>query len=148
MVAVAIVASCGAATEAAAASIMLVIANSSEPFNATLIAAAAAEVRPPNGYLLTEYRDEEAAASRMETSATATSTADREEGAQRQQTPGKIDVYTAIAIGTGGLVLVAFMVTTVVLYKMRVNYLLQRQLNQFRRVEAQLRLDSLSDLMR
>ena len=60
----------------------------------------------------------------------------------------EIDVYTVIAIGTAGVVLISFMATTLIIYKMRVNYLLQRQLNQFRRVEAQLRLDSLSELVR
>lgn len=66
----------------------------------------------------------------------------------QKETNQHLNIYTIVSIVTAGLVCIAFMVTTIILYKIRINYLLERQLNQFRRIDAQLRLDDLNEFYR
>ena len=51
------------------------------------------------------------------------------------------DFQWIIALGLVVFVVVAIMVTIVTVYKIRSNYLLKRQINQFKRIDAQLGLD-------
>ena len=56
-------------------------------------------------------------------------------------TTSKVNVYFVVGMSIGGFVSLCLMVTVVVLYKIRANYLLKRQINQFRRIDQQLNLD-------
>jgi hypothetical protein len=64
-------------------------------------------------------------------------------GNQNQTTIVKpvFDTYTIIAICSICLVLILAMITAMVIYKLRTKYLLKRQINQFKRIDAQLGLD-------
>ena len=64
-------------------------------------------------------------------------------GNQNQTTIVKpiFDTYTIIAICSICLVLILAMITAIVFYKLRTKYLLKRQINQFKRIDAQLGLD-------
>jgi hypothetical protein len=64
-------------------------------------------------------------------------------GNQNQTTIVKpvFDTYTIIAICSICLVLILAMITALVFYKLRIKYLLKRQINQFKRIDAQLGLD-------
>ena len=48
------------------------------------------------------------------------------------------DVYTSVAIIVIGCVIICLVVASLVAYKMRINYKLQRQVNMFKRIDQQL----------
>ena len=56
-------------------------------------------------------------------------------------TTPKVNIYFVVGMSIGGFVSLCLMITVVVLYKIRANYLLKRQINQFRRIDQQLNLD-------
>lgn len=52
------------------------------------------------------------------------------------------NLYLMISMIVGGLVVIILGILAVVWYKMRVNYLLQRQINMFKRIDQQLGRDN------
>lgn len=52
-----------------------------------------------------------------------------------------LNVYTTIVIAIVAIVLIMAMLTGIVIYKIRVNYLIKRQINQLKRIDKQLELE-------
>lgn len=51
------------------------------------------------------------------------------------------NIYSTIAFSIVGIVLICAMITVILMYKIRLNYLIKRQINQLKRIDQQLGIE-------